>query len=332
MGVTPDRHDVPRESTPGAVIEAPTPAALAAALAALREGGVIGLPTETVYGLAGDATNPAAIASIYALKGRPHFNPLIAHVAGLAEAEQHAHFPPVARALALAFWPGPLTLVLARRADSPIAELACAGLTTIALRAPDHPVAQSLLRAFAKPLAAPSANRSGHVSPTSAQHVEQEFAPAALLILDGGPCRIGLESSVVAIEADGAGGVATLLRAGAIARSDLEQIAGPLAAPGAAGAPSSPGMLERHYAPAARLRLNAAAADPGETLLGFGAVDGAMLNLSAKGDVKEAAANLYAFLRQLDATGARAIAVSPIPNHGLGEAINDRLIRAARGR
>jgi L-threonylcarbamoyladenylate synthase len=328
MGVTPNHPEFACEGQARGVIESPTPETLARAIALLGEGKLIGLPTETVYGLAGDATNAEAIAIIYALKGRPRFNPLIAHVEGLAAGERHAHFTPLARALAQAFWPGPLTLVLARRADSPIAELACAGLSSIALRAPDHPVAQSVLRAFGRPLVAPSANISGHVSPTTAQHVEQEFAADAPLTLDGGQCRFGLESSVVAIVGD----VVTLLRAGAITRAEIERVTGAMTTAGAGDAVASPGMLDRHYAPAAALRLNAQEAALGEVLLGFGAVENAALNLSPRGDVREAAANLYAYLRQLDWTGAAAIAVSPIPSIGLGEAINDRLMRAARGR
>jgi L-threonylcarbamoyladenylate synthase len=311
------------------VIRTPDAAAIDEAVSQVSRGALIGLPTETVYGLAGDATNPRAVAAIFAAKGRPRFNPLIAHVLDFPAAQGHAHFPAAAEALASTFWPGPLTLVLERQAPSPVCELACAGLSTIALRAPDHPIAQAVLRAFDKPLAAPSANRSGHVSPTSAAHVDNDFAGAIGLILDGGACRIGLESSVVAIALDGR---ATLLRAGATARAAIEAITGPLAAPGFGDAPASPGMLERHYAPRARVRMNATRIEQGEALLGFGAAPNATLNLSPSADLIEAAANLYGFLRALDARGVEAIAVNPIPEHGLGEAINDRLTRAARGR
>ncbi|MGE0829055.1 MAG: L-threonylcarbamoyladenylate synthase [Hyphomonadaceae bacterium] len=306
-------------------ILAPTEDAIAEAAALLAAGRLVAMPTETVYGLAGDATNPAAIAAIYAAKARPHFNPLIAHVQGLAAASVEADLPPLAIELAEAFWPGPLTIVAPRKADAKVAELACAGLSTIALRAPAHPIAQALLHAFAKPIAAPSANRSGRVSPTTAAHVAEELGDAVDLILDGGPCAIGLESTIVGF-ADEA---PVLLRAGAIARADIEHLIGPLAAP--KQGVHAPGMLASHYAPRARLRLNADAPEADEIYLGFGPRDGAR-NLSPQGDLREAAANLYAFLRALDATGAARIAVAPIPNHGLGEAINDRLMRAAAPR
>ena len=301
---------------------------IARAAAALRAGGLVILPTETVYGLGCDARQAAAVAKLYAAKGRPHFNPLIAHVPDLAAAERHADFHPLARELADAFWPGPLTLVAARRADSDVAELACAGLTTIALRAPSHPVAQALLAAFGGPIVAPSANVSGRLSATRAADAAADLGDAVSVVLDGGQSPIGLESSIVTINAEGRG---MLLRPGAIARESIEAITGPLAAPGAKV--SAPGMLESHYAPRARLRLDADAPRDGEAYLAFGAprpLGG--LTLSQSGDLTEAAANLYAHLRALDASGVATIAVAPIPAHGLGEAIRDRLARAAAPR
>lgn len=293
----------------------------------LRDGQLVVMPTETVYGLAGDATNSRAVASIYATKGRPQFNPLISHLPSHERARGHAVFTSQADKLAEAFWPGALTLVLPRREDSPIAELACAGLATVALRVPAHPVAQSLLAAADRPLAAPSANRSGRLSPTQAAHAEDELGDRVALVLDGGACTMGVESTVIALDATGA----TLLRPGAIARAAIEDLIGPLRAPSSGASPASPGMLESHYAPTARLKLNARAAEPGEKHLAFGGATGD-LNLSPSGDLVEAAANLFAFLRALDATGVKTISVSPIPETGLGEAINDRLSRAAIGR
>lgn len=311
------------------MITAPDAAAIARAAALLRDGRLVVLPTETVYGLGCDATNAAAVARVYEAKGRPQFNPLIAHVRDLDEAARHAALHPKARALAEAHWPGPLTLVAPRRADSTIAELACAGLTTVALRAPDHSVARALLEAFGAPIAAPSANRSGHVSPTTAAHAQAELGNRVDLILDGGASRVGLESTIVAVSASGE---AALLRPGAITRAEIEALVGPLSA-AQHGVIAAPGMLESHYAPRAALRLNVAAPAPGETYLAFGAhVPAGTLNLSPRGDLTEAAANLYAHLRALDATGVATIAVAPIPHAGLGEAINDRLARAAAPR
>lgn len=295
----------------------------------LRAGGLVVLPTETVYGLGADATNARAVARIYEAKGRPHFNPLIAHVLGLAEAAQHAVLPPRARALAEAFWPGPFTIVARRRADSSVAELACAGLETIALRAPSHPMARELLAAFGGPIVAPSANRSGHVSATTAQHAADDLGDRVDLVLDGGACEIGLESTIVAVADDGA---VTLLRPGAISRAEIEGVVGPIAA-AHGGAIQAPGMMESHYAPRARMRLDADAPRDGEAYLAFGApapTGGA--TLSTSGDLVEAAANLYAALRALDSTGAEVIAVAKIPAYGLGEAIRDRLARAAAPR
>lgn len=295
---------------------------IAAAARILREGGLVAFPTETVYGLGADATNGVAVARIFAAKGRPRFNPLIVHLPDADEAHHHAVFPPAAVALAKAFWPGALTLVLPRRDVSDIALLVSAGLDTLALRVPAHPVAAALLRETGRPVAAPSANPSGRVSATTAAHVAEGLGGKVDCILDGGATPLGIESTVVGFDGDRP----VLLRPGAIAREDIEAVAGSLAAAG--GAIQSPGQLASHYAPRARLRLNVAAAEKDEVLLGFGTVSGAALNLSPCGDLKEAAANLFAMLRALDAKAAR-IAVSPIPETGLGEAINDRLARAA---
>lgn len=287
------------------------------------------MPTETVYGLAADAANAQAVARLYAAKGRPSFNPLITHVARIEDAFAHGQFSDKAQLIARHFWPGPLTIVVPRRAGSAVTDLACAGLETIALRVPSHEVTRALIEAAERPLVAPSANRSGHVSPTLPSHVADDFGETIDLILDAGASIWGLESTVIAFdEAD----TAYLLRAGALSRSALENIVGPLHAPYAHAAPHSPGMLERHYAPRARLRLNATRADESEVLLGFGDAAGARMNLSPDADITEAAAHLYQMLRALDAEGHAAIAVSPIPNEGLGEAINDRLRRAALGR
>lgn len=302
---------------------------IADAVRIFRDGGLVIFPTETVYGLGADATNPAAVARIFAAKGRPRFNPLIAHVTGLAAAAEHADLHSKARALAEAIWPGPLTIVAPRKAESPVAELACAGLATIALRTPSHPIARELLTAFGGPIVAPSANRSGHVSATTAQHAASDLGDAVDLILDGGPSAVGLESTIVAVSAEGE---AALLRPGAIERVAIEAIIGPLGA-AKAGAIAAPGMMMSHYAPRARLILDVTAPPPGAAYLAFGsaAIAGG-LTLSATGDLTEAAANLYAHLRALDATGAEVIAVAPIPGDGLAEAIRDRLARAAAPR
>jgi len=300
-------------------------AAIRAAVSLLRDGGLVALPTETVYGLAADATNGAAVAALYAAKGRPKFNPLISHVTGLEMAESLARFNPLARKLAEAFWPGPLTLVLPRTPDCPISELAGAGLETLAVRAPAHPVAQALIKAFGGPLVAPSANPSGGVSPTQARHVAEGLGEHIGMILDGGPCKIGVESTVIGFDGD----KPLLLRKGGLARENIEAITGPLAVPDAASPKASPGMLKSHYAPRARLRLQAVSPEQGEAFLGFSTSKNADLNLSPDGNLLEAAANLFAFLRQLDASGVSGIAVAPIPDEGLGEAINDRLQRAA---
>ena len=306
------------------------PALLDQAVRRLAAGGLVAFPTETVYGLGGDATSDAAVAAIFAAKGRPRFNPLIAHVAGLDAAASLVEFDGRARALAERFWPGPLTLVLPRRPDSPLSLLVSAGLDSVAVRMPDHPLAQALLAAYGRPLAAPSANRSGAVSPTTAAHVAQSLGPDAALILDGGPCRVGVESTVL----DLSGPVPLLLRPGGLAVETLEAVLGerpgrPELLPGTA--PRAPGMLASHYAPGLPVRLDAEAAAPGEALLGFGPGP-ATLNLSPSGDPTEAAANLFAMLRALDRAEFTAIAVRPIPESGLGLAINDRLRRAAAPR
>jgi L-threonylcarbamoyladenylate synthase len=307
--------------------------AIEAAAAALRRGELVAFPTETVYGLGADATNARAVAALFEAKGRPAFNPLIVHVASLEAAAELGELTEPGTRLARAFWPGPLTLVLARRPGCPVAELATAGLRTIALRVPAHSVARALLRAAGVPIAAPSANRSGHVSPTTAAHVAADLGERVAMILDGGTATIGLESTVV----DVTGAQPVVLRLGAASREDIARLLGGSVevATGEAHAPASPGMLARHYAPAAGLRLNATEVGPDEALLAFGASQvpphaGPMLNLSWSGDLREAAANLFSALRALDAAGVKAIAVMPIPEQGLGEAINDRLRRAAR--
>jgi len=302
-----------------------SPDSIADAARLLARGRLVAFPTETVYGLGADATQGEAVAAIFAAKGRPRFNPLIVHVTGLEAACAQGVFNPPAETLAAAFWPGPLTLVLPRRAGATVSLLVSAGLDSVALRAPSHPVAQALLQAVGRPLAAPSANISGRITATSAGHVAQELGGRVDLILDGGAAPLGLESTVIGFE----DGQAVLLRPGAIAREAIERITGPLAAAG--GAIRAPGQLESHYAPAARLRLNATKAETGEALLGFGAVEDAWLNLSPRGDLTEAAANLFSMLRDMDEQ-VSAIAVSPIPETGLGEAINDRLRRAAAPR
>src|SRR5262249_12387044 len=313
-----------------AVLEA-TQEAIAAAGAALRGGALVAFPTETVYGLGADATDGRAVAAIFAAKGRPRFNPLIVHVADVDCAERLGSLTDSGRRLAAAFWPGPLTLVVAKQPGCPVADLATAGLATVALRVPAHPIAQALLRATDRPLAAPSANRSGHVSATTAAHVAADLG-ASVSIIDGGPTPIGLESTVL----DATGPEPVILRLGGLSRESLERVLGrPLAlALAAPGGPASPGMLTRHYAPATRLRLEAGEVRAGEALLAFGPAApkhvAATINLSPSGDLVEAAAKLFSAWRELDATGAQAIAVMPIPHLGLGEAINDRLQRAVR--
>jgi L-threonylcarbamoyladenylate synthase len=310
-----------------------TPGAIGRAARLLRGGRLVAFPTETVYGLGGDATNDAAVAAIFAAKGRPRFNPLIVHVPGLAEAEAIAVFDQRAREAARRFWPGPLTLVLQRHADSDVSLLATAGLDTVAVRVPAHPVAQALLREVGRPLAAPSANRSGRVSPTEAAHVVAELGERVALILDGGRCAVGVESTVL----DVSGGTPSLLRPGGVTLEAMITVLGPIAiGVSDPNAPRAPGQLLSHYAPLLPLRMDAVAARPGEALLAFGphAPPGfaAMLNLSPNGDLPEAAANLFAMLRRLDRSEFTAIAVMPIPEEGIGRAINDRLRRAAAPR
>ncbi|MDH4980865.1 L-threonylcarbamoyladenylate synthase [Hyphomicrobium sp. D-2] len=317
---------------------APTTAtdqAIADAAAHLRAGRLVAFPTETVYGLGADATNSEAVAQIFAAKGRPRFNPLIVHVHDAAQAAEYVTFTPLAHRLADAFWPGPLTLVLDQRGPSSLSDLVTGGLTSVAVRAPDHPIARALLAATARPLAAPSANRSGRISPTQAAHVAADFPghePA--MILDGGPTAHGLESTIVDARSD----LPILLRPGAVPVETIAAALGVsvLRTEADAQRPNAPGQLTSHYAPRAAVRLNATDVQPGEALLAFGpdvpAGVGDMINLSPSGNLTEAAVNLFAALRMLDAGGARTIAVMPVPDTGLGEAINDRLHRAAAPR
>lgn len=290
----------------------------------MREGGLIILPTETVYGLAADAANPRAVAAVYEAKGRPSFNPLIAHVADVEAARRIAVLDDRAEALAAAFWPGPLTIVAPVRDNAAVCDLARAGLDTVAVRVPGHPLSRALLAAFGGPVVAPSANRSGRPSPTTHADAVEETGDKAAVALDGGPCRVGLESTVVALLP---GEPARLLRPGSVTRAQIEALVGPLAE-AEADAKRSPGRLALHYAPDAPVRIEQAAAAPGEAFLAFGPSD-SPFNLSPSRDLAEAAANLFAMLRAADRTRPTAIAVAPIPDEGLGEAINDRLRRAA---
>jgi L-threonylcarbamoyladenylate synthase len=306
----------------------------------LAAGGLVAFPTETVYGLGADASNPGAIARLYEAKGRPRFNPLISHVDALSGAQRIGRFDATAAALAQAFWPGPLTLVLPKEDGCEVADLATAGLETIAVRVPAHPVAHAILKAFGKPVVAPSANLSGHVSPTRASHVQSDLAGRIDLIIDGGPVAVGVESTII-----GCFDRPMLLRPGGVPRAEIERVLGhslgnaPAEAESEAGQPLAPGMLTSHYAPRTRVRLNARSVAPGEALLAFGKADlpgqdkaKAVLNLSDSGDLAEAATHLFGYLRMLDAGNAHTIAVMPVPFEGLGEAINDRLNRAAAGR
>lgn len=315
-------------------------AAVAKAAQCLKAGGLVAFPTETVYGLGADASNAIAIARLYEAKGRPSFNPLIAHVGDFEAARRIALFDTTANRLAQAFWPGPLTLVLPKTKGCAVADLATAGLDTIAVRVPAHPLARGILRAFGGAVVAPSANLSGHVSPTTAAHVKSDLGGRIDLIIDGGAVAVGLESTIV-----GCFEMPILLRPGGLPREEVERVLGkPLARPpqdagNETGQPLAPGMLASHYAPRTPVRLEARCVEEGEALLAFGPdpVPGmqaamAAMNLSARSDLAEAAANLFGYLRALDAKGARAIAVMPLPSHGLGEAINDRLRRAAIGR
>ena len=305
---------------------------LEVALSRLRSGALVAFPTETVYGLGADATRDDAVARIYSMKRRPRFNPLIAHVADADAARRLVEVDATAERLMARFWPGPLTLVLPRRRDCPVSLLAGDGLDTLAVRQPDHALALRLLRAWGGPLVAPSANRSGRVSPTTAADVALEFAGLDLLVLDGGPCAVGIESTVVELAA----GTPRLLRPGAVTRRMLEAELGPLAGAPAGVAARSPGQLESHYAPTLPVRLDVTSPRPGEALLAFGPVAtvgfAGLFWLSRAGDGLEAAARLFQGLRALDRPEFTAIAVSPIPEHGLGEALNDRLRRAAAER
>jgi L-threonylcarbamoyladenylate synthase len=299
----------------------------------IRAGELVAFPTETVYGLGADATDERAVARIFEAKGRPQFNPLITHVPGADEARALVRWNDLAERLARRFWPGPLTLVLPRAEGSPIALLVTAGLDSVAIRAPAHPLAQALLRAAGRPIAAPSANRSGAVSPTRAEHVAESLGNRVTLILDGGACPVGVESTVLDLTT----APPTLLRPGGVTREDLEAEIGPIAlsaaVPTGDAARTSPGQLESHYAPTCPVRLHATTAGPREALLAFGPQVPAgarrTLNLSPAGDLAEAAANLFAHLRALDRPDVEGIAVMPIPETGLGLAINDRLRRAA---
>lgn len=302
------------------------PAAITRAAAAILAGQPVAVPTETVYGLAADATSGEAVARIYAAKGRPSFNPLIVHVLDLAAAAVLVEVDAATARLAEAFWPGPLTLVLPARHDTPVASLAAAGLATLAVRVSAHRAMRALLAATGRPLAAPSANASGRISATSAAHVAESLGGRIGVILDDGPCVIGIESTIVAIDAGGL----RLLRPGPIGLTDIVAVAGLPIAPRRA-AIEAPGQLASHYAPGKPLRLNATAAEPGEWLIGFGLVTGDD-TLSASSNLLEAAANLFAALHRADRSGATAIAVAPVPRRGLGIAINDRLARAAAPR
>ncbi len=300
---------------------------IARAARILRDGGLVAFPTETVYGLGADATNGKAVARIFEAKGRPSFNPLIVHIPDAAAAADFAVVPDHFAALAKAFWPGPLTLVMGRKPASAVSDLVSAGGATLALRVPDAPAAIALLRATARPLAAPSANRSGSISPTRAEHVAASLQDRVDLILDAGPCRVGLESTVLDIS----GATPAILRPGSVTREQIAAVIGAVVA-GAddPNAPKSPGTQLSHYAPSLPLRINASEARAGEAFLGFGP-DSATLSLSATGDLREAAANLFAMLRALDDTQRfTGIAVAPIPDRDVGVAINDRLRRAAR--
>ncbi|MDE0799107.1 MAG: L-threonylcarbamoyladenylate synthase [Rhodospirillaceae bacterium] len=305
-------------------------AGIAAAAAHLKRGEVVAFPTETVYGLGADATQDSAVDKVFAMKGRPNFNPLIVHVAnpdwlaGFTQPDERVDV------LTRAFWPGPLTLVLSQQPRSPISTQVSPNLDTIAVRQPDHPVAAALLDAVKRPIAAPSANLSGHVSPTTAGHVEADFGAALDITLDGGPCRAGLESTVLDLTAD----TARILRLGVISASEIESLIGSVEDHWEqSGATLSPGQLHKHYAPSLPIRLNSAAARDGEAFLTFGHAKGATFNLSPTANLTEAAASLYRALRQLDDPSQyTGLAVAPIPDEGIGRAINDRLRRAARGR
>jgi L-threonylcarbamoyladenylate synthase len=311
-------------------IIAASPEALDQAAETLRTGSLVAFPTETVYGLGADATNETAVARIFEAKGRPRFNPLISHLADVEAAFALGAFSSMAREVADRFWPGPLTIVVKRAPDCPIAWLTSAGLESIALRVPAHPLARDLLSRAGRPIAAPSANRSGRISPTRAEHAKTELGGRVDMILDGGTCDIGLESTVV----DLSGEIPVLLRPGAVTREMLVGVVGAVGDPSGEGPLVSPGMLASHYAPTRPVRLDVTAPRRSEAFLGFGPAGGGRraLNLSPTGDLVEAAANLFHMLRSLDTPGVAGIAVAPIPERGLGAAINDRLRRAAAPR
>ena len=292
----------------------------------LKNGGLVAFPTETVYGLGADATNDTAVASIYAKKGRPSFNPLIAHVDGIQMAEKYVKITPTAQKLINAFWPGPLTLVLKRKPKCKVSLLASAGLDTLAVRCPKNHIALDLITAFGKPIVAPSANKSGRISPTTVAHIIDDYGNEAPFILDGGPCQVGVESTVLLCEDD----KVAVLRYGGLAIEEIEKLIGPVIRPEKdENAPHSPGQLKSHYAPSLPVRINAIETFEGEALLGFGNAPNAVLNLSETEDLTEAAANLFSMMHQLDNNKYKGIAVMPIPMEGLGLAINDRLKRAS---
>lgn len=303
------------------------PQSIALAAELLDKGLLVAFPTETVYGLGADAANDLAVASVFEAKGRPQFNPLIAHIADISWVERFAVLTDSARVLAEKFWPGPLTMVMKRTSGCPVSHLVCAGLDTIGVRFPAHPAARQMIAAFGRPVAAPSANISGTVSPTTALHVAQGLGDRIPLILDGGACAVGVESTILDVSEDNP----ALLRAGGVSVEEIEAVLGislrrPEINP---DAPRSPGQMLSHYAPRLPVRLNADHAEDGEAFLAFGKAENATLNLSPSGDVKEAAAHLFAYMRLLDDPRYTGIAVMPIPTNGLGLAINDRLKRAA---
>lgn len=307
-----------------------SPEGIARAAGVLRGGGLVAFPTETVYGLGGDARDDLAVARIFDAKGRPRFNPLIVHVPDVTAAREFARFDARAEAVAAAFWPGPLTLVLPLREGAGLSPLVTAGLETVAIRVPAHPVARALLREFGGPLAAPSANPSGKVSPTRAAHVRAGLAGRIEAIVDGGACAVGVESTILGLD-----GPAALLRPGGVAAEEIEALLGvALVAGGSAERPNAPGQLASHYAPGAAVRLGVVAPEAGEVFVGFGACPGAALSLSESGDVVEAAARLFHVLREADALAGEGgrIAFAPVPEVGLGRAVNDRLRRAAAPR
>jgi L-threonylcarbamoyladenylate synthase len=299
-------------------------AAITAAMELLRSGQIVAIPTETVYGLAADASNADAVAKIYAAKGRPDFNPLIVHVADQSAAQNLAEFSPMAHQLAQAFWPGPLTLVLPLRTDADIAGAVTAGLPTIAVRCPAHPVMHALLKKTGLNIAAPSANKSGGISPTRAEHVLAGLGGAVPMTLDGGPCSAGLESTIVAVREHGW----QILRPGPVTAAEIERVLGTSPLKPSGDNIEAPGQLASHYAPSKAVRLNAIQPEPGEWHIGFGAMEGND-NLSASGDLAQAAANLFDALHRADASAALSISVAPIPHEGIGVAINDRLQRAS---